>query len=346
MLLLWLKSKAYLTSAPQVTYTWQTCFESVPQPLTGIANRAPNSFHWACIRYRAPGRDHHLIRSGWWGDIYLPLPYKILLLKSRCQCDSYPSNSSFWSPFLPLQEMQNLRLQINLSFGACYCQTIGSASRRLLNSPAQLPKPSEAWHATKGSAVGTAGGPCQLQIRISSSATLQLPTPFCQERTWRRKDQKQESGCLCPGPPPVYRLLPPAPLRLHTWKGHCLSHIQSPFWFSPQIQGPFSELWYYVHNPWHREVLQCLQKDGKENEFGNKGASEVDHQWARAEGGLNVVESTRSPRQTRGLHTFQDVLAPPRPSNNGIKAIGPKSAVYWLGDLGQVKLSVPQFPHL
>lgn len=70
------------------------------------------------------------------------------------------------------------------------------------------------------------------------------------------------------------------------------------------------------------------------------------HQWARAEGGLNGVESTRSPRQTRGLHTFQDVLAPPRPSNNGIKAIGPKSAVYWLGDLGQVTLSVPQFPHL
>lgn len=54
----------------------------------------------------------------------------------------------------------------------------------------------------------------------------------------------------------------------------------------------------------------------------------------------------KSPRQTRGLHTFQDVLAPPRPSNNGIKAIGPKSAVYWLGDLGQVKLSVPLFPHL
>lgn len=121
---------------------------------------------------------------------------------------SYPSNSSFWSPFLPLQETQNLRLQINLSLGAWYCQTTGSASRRLLNSPAQLPRPSEAWHARKGSPVGTAGCPCQLLIRISSSATLQLPTPFCQEGTRRRKDQTQESGGLHPAPPPVC-LVPP-----------------------------------------------------------------------------------------------------------------------------------------
>lgn len=103
--------------------------------------------------------------------------------------------------------------------------------QKVINSTARLPKPSEAWHARQGSAVGTAGGPCQLQIRISSSAPLQLPTPFCQEGTWRRKDRKQESGCLCPGPPPVYSLLSPAPLRLHTWKGHCLSHTESPFWF-------------------------------------------------------------------------------------------------------------------
>lgn len=38
--------------------------------------------------------------------------------------------------------------------------------------------------------------------------------------------------------------------------------------------------------------------------------------------------------------------SPLRPSNNGIKAIGPKSTVHWGRDLGQVKCSVPQLPHL
>lgn len=44
--------------------------------------------------------------------------------------------------------------------------------------------------------MGTAGCPCQLQIRISSSAALWLPTPSCQESTPRHKDQKLELGGL------------------------------------------------------------------------------------------------------------------------------------------------------
>lgn len=76
------------------------------------------------------------------------------------------------------------------------------------------------------------------------------------------------------------------------------------------------------------------------NQFGNKGASSVGHQWALAEKGLNMAGSTRSPRQTRSLCTFQCVVVPSRPSDNGIKSMGPKSTVNWLGDLGQVKLIV------
>lgn len=56
--------------------------------------------------------------------------------------------------------MQNLRLPVKLGPAARHCQTTGSASRRLLNSTAQLPKPFEGWHARKGSPVGTAGCPC------------------------------------------------------------------------------------------------------------------------------------------------------------------------------------------
>lgn len=165
--------------------------------------------------------------------------------------------------------MQHLRFQISLGLGERYCQTTGSASRRFLNSRAQLPKSSEAWHARKGSPVGTAGCPCQLQIRISSSATLQLPTPSWQEGTRRHKDHRQESGGLCPaqlclswqtspGAPTgsLPRCLPPQILYL---KGALLE----PFLESlsdARLDAPFSELWNYVHNPQGTEEVsyQCL----------------------------------------------------------------------------------------
>lgn len=170
---------------------------------------------------------------------------------------SSPSNSSFWGSFLPLQEMQNWRLQTNLGLGEWPCQTAGSASRRLLSSAAQLPKPCEAWHARKGSPVGTAGCPHHLQIRIPSSATLPLPTLFCREGTRKHKDQKQESGDLRPvGTLPLHEgcFTPPA----------SDSHLKgSPFQFWPQIQGLFSELWHYVRNARHREGLPSMFTGGK-----------------------------------------------------------------------------------
>lgn len=159
--------------------------------------------------------------------------------------------------------MQKLKLQINAGLDAQYCQTTGSASRRVLTSTAQLPRPFEAWHARKGSPVGTAGCPCWVQIRISSSATPQLPTPFSQEGTRRHKDQKQESGGLRRSRLCLSRACPWAgcstlPTQILHLKRALLIHTRSPFWLSPQNEGLFSELLYYGHNPWQRDGLLSM----------------------------------------------------------------------------------------
>ena len=90
---------------------------------------------------------------------------------------SCPSNSSSWGPFLPIQEMQNLSLQLNLSLGKQYCQTTGSASRRLLNSRAQLPKSSEAWHAGKGSPWGPLAVPVSYRSEFPALLLFGFPHP-------------------------------------------------------------------------------------------------------------------------------------------------------------------------
>lgn len=51
-------------------------------------------------------------------------------------------------------------------------------------------------------------------------------------------------------------------------------------------------------------------------------------QRLQPEEGLNLVENSRSPRQTGSLCTLQNVLPPARSSDNGRKSMGPKSAVH------------------
>lgn len=58
------------------------------------------------------------------------------------------------------------------------------------------------------------------QLCYSSASHTLLP-----RRHMAAQGPKQESGCLCPGPPPVYRLLPPAP---HSQTPHLKGALLKP----------------------------------------------------------------------------------------------------------------------
>lgn len=141
---------------------------------------------------------------------------------------SCPSSSSFWGPFLPLQEMQNLRLQINLGLGEQYCHTTGSASRRLLNSTARLPKSSEAWHTRKGSPWGPLAVPVSYRSEFPAPLLFSFPHPPAKKvhggiKTKSRSQEAHVQPRLClywcargqPASPPQIPYLKSALVRPH-----------------------------------------------------------------------------------------------------------------------------------
>lgn len=219
---------------------------------------------------------------------------------------SSPSNSSFWGSFLPLQEMQNWRLQTNLGLGEWPCQTAGSASRRLLSSAAQLPKPCEAWHARKGSPVGTAGCPHHLQIRIPAPPLCRFPH-FSAEKahgSTKTKSRNQETyvqSGLCLSMKAASLLPPP----IHTWR-------EVPSSSDLRFKVCFQSFDIMCVTPGTEKVShQCLQ-EGKEPLSGPSAGS--CRGWSQ-HGGEG---------KTKSLHTFQYVLPPLRPSNSGRKINGSK----------------------
>lgn len=109
------------------------------------------------------------------------------------------------------------RLQINLGHCKLYCQATGLASRRFLKSTAWLQSLLKL--GIQGCPVGTAGCPCQLPIRISSSATLQLPTPSTRRahRGTEAKSRSQEASIQ-------YRLC----LTSVPWAGYFTLLLQMP----------------------------------------------------------------------------------------------------------------------
>lgn len=70
----------------------------------------------------------------------------------------------------------------------------GSASRRLLNSRAQLPKSSEAWHAGKASPWGQLAVPVSYRSEFPALLLFGFHTLLPRKHTQRHKDQKLESG--------------------------------------------------------------------------------------------------------------------------------------------------------
>lgn len=164
-------------------------------------------------------------------------------------------------------------VQISLSYGKQSCQTTGAIEppEVYLNSTACCQHLLRFGIKEWGDSLeGPSEYLCSTQIRISSSATLQLPAPFC-SGSLRRTDTKQESGASTQSRPipycvPLDRLLSLLPTSVSLWK---MLSDSSPraFLFWPQVQGLRSELWCYVCNFRHRQdLLQMFTEVREENQ--------------------------------------------------------------------------------
>lgn len=173
--------------------------------------------------------------------------------------------------------MQNLRLQINLALGKQYRQTTGSASRRLLNGTAQLPKPSEAWHASRGSPVGTAGCPCSVidqnfQLCYSSASHALLP----RKQTPAQRQQGRSQGAYVQSRLSLYCV--PVAKLLHlprTSSPHLKSalirpHLEALPVLISDLSQNFQSFDLMCIIPSTKVSHKCLQGDRKQNWLGEK----------------------------------------------------------------------------